>query len=72
MEKKDFLYFNFLGERCIRYMFKQYLYHIEDLRETGAISEQDFDAARERILDLGNDQVRFFQDQSRNYYELNN
>ena len=71
MEEKDYLYFNFVGKRCIKYMFKQYLYHLEDLLEKGAISDEDYDKARERILDVGNDQVRFFEDQTRNYYELN-
>jgi uncharacterized protein YqgQ len=71
MEEKDFNYFNFLGKRCIKYMFKQYLYHLEDLLENNAISEEDFERARERILDLGNDQVRFFEDQAENYFRLN-
>ena len=72
MEEKDYNYFNFLGKRCIKHMFKQYLYHLEDLLDNGAISEEDFDKARERILDLGNDQVRFFEDQASNYLEINN
>jgi len=71
MEKKDYGYFNYLGKRCIKHIFKQYLYHLEDLADNGAISEEDFEKARERILDVGNDQVRFFEDQARNYFELN-
>jgi len=71
MEKKDYGYFNYLGKRCIKQIFKQYLYHLEDLLENGAISEDNFEKARERILDVGNDQVRFFEDQARSYYELN-
>ena len=72
MNEKDFKFFSFLGEKQLKFAFKGYLYHLEDLLDNGKISEEDFDAARERILDIGNDSVRFFKEQARNYYELNN
>tara|TARA_B100001093_G_scaffold284091_1_gene271349 strand:+ start:4338 stop:4556 length:219 start_codon:yes stop_codon:yes gene_type:complete len=71
MEEKDYLYYSFLGKRCIKYMFKQYLYHLEDLLDKKSISIDDYEEARQRILDIGNDQARFFEDQAGNYFKIN-
>lgn len=70
MEEKDYCYYSFLGKKCIKHIYKNYLYHLEDLLDNGRISSEDYDSARERILDLGNDQIRFFEDQAENYYKL--
>jgi hypothetical protein len=69
MDKKDLDFFSFLGERCIQYIFKDYLYTLEDLLEDKRISEEDFDRIRERILDKGNDSIRFFKSQGESYFK---
>jgi hypothetical protein len=71
MKEKDFLYFRFLGDKCVRYLFKDYLRQIEDLNRDGIIDDDDFEHLRKRILDKGNDSARFFEEQAINYYELN-
>lgn len=71
MEEKDFHYFEFLGERCIKHLFKDFLYQLEDVQEKYSIEEEDFERIRNRVLDKGNDTIRFFRDQGENYTKLN-
>jgi hypothetical protein len=71
MQEKDYLYFRFLGDKCIRFLFKEYLGQLEDMQREGVIDEDDFEYLRKRILDKGNDSARFFEEQAINYYELN-
>jgi|TARA_R110000803_G_scaffold143805_7_gene209802 hypothetical protein len=71
MEEKDFYYFEFLGERCIKHLFKDFLYQLEDIQEKYSIEDDDFERIRNRVLDKGNDTIRFFRDQGENYTKLN-
>ena len=71
MEEKDFYYFEFLGERCIKHLFKDFLYQLEDIQEKYSIEDEDFERIRNRVLDKGNDTIRFFRDQGENYTKLN-
>jgi len=60
-----------LGERCIKHLFKDFLYQLEDIQEKYSIEDDDFEKIRNRVLDKGNDTIRFFRDQGENYTKLN-
>ena len=52
-------------------MFKDFLYQLEDIQEKYSIEDDDFEKIRNRVLDKGNDTIRFFRDQGENYTKLN-
>ena len=70
MDNKDFGYVSFLGEKVVKSLYKDYLRSLEDLFEKHGIPEEEFEKARNRILDKGNDSIRFFKDQIDNYHFL--
>lgn len=70
MDNKDFGYVSFLGEKSVKFLYKDYLRLLEDLFEKHSIPEEDFEKARNRVLDKGNDSIRFFKEQVDNYYFL--
>jgi len=72
MRKKDCSYLGFLVERSVKFLFKDFLYQLEDIAEKYSIEEEDFNRIRNRVLDKGNDTIRFFQDQVENYHEVEN
>lgn len=41
-------------ERSIKNLYLQFLYMVEDLRDNGQVSEDEFTRLRKRILDYGN------------------
>jgi hypothetical protein len=47
----------------IKRLYLSFLYSIEDLRQNGQISEEDFVKIRKRILDYGNNCYRNVEDQ---------
>lgn len=71
MEEKDFKYYEFLGDRCIRHLFKEFLGQLDYLYNDGKIDESEKENIRIRILDTGNNLARLFKDQGANYFELN-
>jgi hypothetical protein len=70
MRKKDCSYLAFLVERSVKFLFKDFLYQLEDIADKYSIEEEDFNRIRNRVLDKGNDTIRFFQDQVENYYQV--
>lgn len=71
MDNKDFGYVSFLGEKTIKHLYKDYLRFLEDLFEKHDIPKHEFEKARNRILDKGNDSIRFYKEQIDNYHFLN-
>ena len=70
MNEKDYKYISFLGEKAIKSLYKDFLRTLEDNFERYDIPDEDFQKARNRILDKGNDSIRFFKEQAENYYFL--
>lgn len=71
MQEKDYRYYEFLGDRCIRHIFKDFLSQLDQLQRDGKIDDDDKESLRVRILDVGNASARLFRDQGQNYFELN-
>ena len=71
MKEKDYRYYEFLGDRCIRHIFKDFLSQLDKLHRDGLIGDEDKESLRIRILDTGNASARLFRDQGENYFRLN-
>lgn len=55
-KSKDFL--RFQVNRKVTNLYKNFLFMIEDLYNSGEISEESFQRLRKRVLDYGNDTIR--------------
>ena len=55
-KSKDFL--RFQVNRKVTNLYKNFLFMVEDLYNSGEISEESFQRLRKRILDYGNDTIR--------------
>ena len=71
MQEKDFRYFNFLGDKCIRHTFKDFLSQLDYLYNEEIIDDGEKENLRARILDVGNNMARLFKEQGENYFKLN-
>lgn len=64
-------YVSFCVERSIKRVYKSYLRQIDDLYENGVISDEKHDYLRNRVLDIGNEVTREFQESMEKYIQLN-
>jgi len=71
MKEKDYRFYEFLGDRCIRHIFKDFLSQLDQLHRDGKINDAERESLRIRILDIGNASARLFRDQGENYFRLN-
>jgi len=55
-KSKDFL--RFQVNRKVTNLYKNFLFMVEDLHNSGEIEEESFQRLRKRILDYGNDTIR--------------
>jgi nucleoid-associated protein YejK len=55
-KSKDFL--RFQVNRKVTNLYKNFLFMVEDLYNSGEIDEENFQRLRKRILDYGNDTIR--------------
>lgn len=54
---QDFL--SFVARRKVTNLYKQFLFILEDLKDSNPdMDEEDFQRARKRVLDYGNDAIR--------------
>lgn len=54
---QDFL--SFVVRRKVTNLYKQFLFTLEDLKDSNPeMDEEDFQRARKRVLDYGNDAIR--------------
>lgn len=59
LESKLQEYIQFQLSRKVTHLYKNFLFILEDLRDNGYdISDEDYQRARKRILDHGNDTIR--------------
>lgn len=71
MIDKDFRYFGYLGDKCIRKVMKGYLSDLDYLLSEGIIDDETKENLRKSILDSGNGEARFFTEQAEFYFKLN-
>ena len=63
---KDFI--NFQVRRKVTNLYKQFLFILEDLRESGHnIPEESYQKTRKRVLDYGNDTIREIEENLKNF-----
>lgn len=63
MEGKHRDYLEFKAHQAIKFLYKDFIYMLEDMLEDGAISEERFYKTRKRVLDKGNDCIRGFTEE---------
>ena len=71
MVEKDFRYFGYLGDKCIRKVMKGYLSDLDFIYSEGIIDDDTKENLRKKILDSGNNEARFFNEQADYYFQLN-
>jgi nucleoid-associated protein YejK len=64
-KSKDFL--RFQVNRKVTNLYKNFLFMVEDLYNSGEISEESFQRLRKRILDYGNDTIREIEENLDNF-----
>jgi hypothetical protein len=53
--------------REVKKLYLSFLYSTEDLHNNGKLSDEDFQMARKRILDYGNNCIRNLEEQLNNF-----
>ena len=72
MQKIEFYFDKFLSQKIekeIKYLFKGYLTYLEELLNSGKISENEYNKKRKEILDNGNGAIRNIQEQISSVFE---
>jgi nucleoid-associated protein YejK len=64
-KSKDFL--RFQVNRKVTNLYKNFLFMVEDLHDSGEISEESFQRLRKRVLDYGNDTIREIEENLDNF-----
>ena len=64
-KSKDFL--RFQVNRKVTNLYKNFLFMVEDLYDSGEISEESFQRLRKRVLDYGNDTIREIEENLDNF-----
>ena len=64
-KSRDFL--RFQVNRKVTNLYKNFLFMVEDLYNSGEISEENFQRLRKRILDYGNDTIREIEENLDNF-----
>jgi hypothetical protein len=72
MQKIEFYFDKFLSQKIekeIKYLFIGYLTYLEELLNSGKISENEYNKKRKEILDNGNGAIRNIQEQISSVFE---
>lgn len=72
MDKKDEGAISFFVSKEIKSLYKGFLFLLEDMVEKEELDENAFPHARKRVLDLGGDAYRNFEEHLENYVNLQN
>jgi nucleoid-associated protein YejK len=64
-KSKDFL--RFQVNRKVTNLYKNFLFMVEDLYNSGDLDEESFQRIRKRILDYGNDTIREIEENLDNF-----